>query len=404
MTTESATTTQRKEGIHMSHSTFRAEKIKLPRDLKGLCTEHDRTPEMKEKAIEEKHFQASCIDWNRTKDNVVLERAYEYKDWENGAWECEKGLFKKHSIKPRKDAVLGHDTVYIVSPEWFQDKSKEEIIEKFKGDLEWHKKHFGVVIDAVIHFDETTPHMHVISVPLYQDKKNRIRLSAKHYVDGPKSLERLQHKFYQDIAKEQGFEECEHREAGQRKKHITNQEHKINELAKQEKGLINEISVFTNKLREITVIDDGKRLFGRKKEATVTKDYEVVEDMCKRLEELKKYFEGLTEQQAIQYAEAKRIESQSFLLKLEQKRFAEKEARFDDEVIEEARNLMRNCFKNYDIKTVREKVEQQIIKKYGLEDVLDREVNRIVDETLHKYNIRVPNKDTISFTDIGDTR
>ena len=56
-------------------------------------------------------------------------------------------------------------SVYSASPEWFEGKSRDEILEYFSKCLEFEQRK-GEVINATVHFDETTPHMQVATVPV----------------------------------------------------------------------------------------------------------------------------------------------------------------------------------------------------------------------------------------------
>ena len=76
--------------------------------------------------------------------------------------------------RTRSNSVVALDTIYTASSEFFTDKSNTENDTFFRDCLRFHQQHFGHVISAVIHYDETTAHMHVISVPLTRDG----RLSA----------------------------------------------------------------------------------------------------------------------------------------------------------------------------------------------------------------------------------
>lgn len=88
--------------------------------------------------------------------------------------------------KMRKDAVVAVETVVSASPEFFdgieKDRAKLLVNPKFKkwvADTQsWMKKEWGSnVVDAVLHMDESTPHIHFLTVPLIKD-----RLCAKEFL------------------------------------------------------------------------------------------------------------------------------------------------------------------------------------------------------------------------------
>lgn len=71
--------------------------------------------------------------------------------------------------------MLALDTIYTASQDFFTDRNNTENDRFFRDCLKFHESHFGHIISAVVHYDETTPHLHVISVPLTKDG----RLSAR---------------------------------------------------------------------------------------------------------------------------------------------------------------------------------------------------------------------------------
>lgn len=86
--------------------------------------------------------------------------------------------------KRRKDAVVLIEILLTSGPEFFDaiemDRAKLSTNSKFKewvqASISWAKKEFGAnLIDTVLHMDESTPHLHVLTVPLTHDG----RLCAK---------------------------------------------------------------------------------------------------------------------------------------------------------------------------------------------------------------------------------
>ena len=96
-------------------------------------------------------------------------------------------LNEKLPSKMRKDAVIAIETLITASPEFFdaieKDRSKLSENPKFKkwvvDSQIWMKKEWGDnVIDAVLHMDESSPHIHFLTVPLMKDG----RLCAKDFL------------------------------------------------------------------------------------------------------------------------------------------------------------------------------------------------------------------------------
>ena len=197
---------------------MRTEKRKQ-QSVKGIQGENNRTEADRGK------FPNSDIDYNRTHENKWLVKS---DDW---LQTINKELHKHGIDKHRKDAVVMLDTFYTASPEFFKDKTKEEIEKYFNDCLEFHKKEYGDhVINAVIHYDETTPHMHVTSVPLVELEKDKYKLSAKEIMGGRGKYVQRQDRFYKEVTKEYGLERGEKWEPGKEKrKHREQAEHGLRE-------------------------------------------------------------------------------------------------------------------------------------------------------------------------------
>lgn len=117
-------------------------------DVKHIQKEANRELEeykndVKKELTHTNHYFVKTDDWNE-KITEILE--------ENGLEENDK-------------SVVLITSVYSASPEWFKDKSRDEVIAYFEKCLEFEQRK-GEVINAVIHFDETTPHMQVATVPV----------------------------------------------------------------------------------------------------------------------------------------------------------------------------------------------------------------------------------------------
>jgi hypothetical protein len=97
----------------------------------------------------------------------------------------------------RKDSVKFVDTLVTVSPE-FAKAHEAEMPEYFRRAFDFLKERVGEenIFSAVVHMDETTPHMHLCFVPLTRDK----RLSAKEILGNKKSMIRWQDDFYACMA------------------------------------------------------------------------------------------------------------------------------------------------------------------------------------------------------------
>ena len=120
-------------------------------DVRGLQKEANRElPEGKYK---------SNVDLSKSGQNVKLVYS---ADWNKSI----NDVLQKHGVKTRSNSTVLLTSVYSASPEWFAEHTREEAIEYFKSCLEYERSRGGEVISAIIHFDETTPHMQIATVPI----------------------------------------------------------------------------------------------------------------------------------------------------------------------------------------------------------------------------------------------
>lgn len=139
--------------------------------------------------------------------------------------------------KTRSNSVVALDAIYTASGEFFKGKSNEENDQFFRDCLQFHQRKFGHVISAVIHYDETTPHLHILSVPLTQDG----RLSAREIIGNRANLSRMQTEFFEQVGKEHGLERGIQMDGQEKKKRITAQEHKLREVTTEKQKQLEEL-------------------------------------------------------------------------------------------------------------------------------------------------------------------
>lgn len=136
---------------------------------------------------------------------------------------------KAAGAKTRSNSVLALDTIYTASPDFFQGKTNQQNDDFFKDCLQFHQEHFGHIISAVIHYDETTPHLHVISVPLTKDN----RLSARDVIGNKAKMSKTQDAFFEQVGRGYGLERGIHMDGQEKKQHISAQEHELHEIKQQ---------------------------------------------------------------------------------------------------------------------------------------------------------------------------
>lgn len=128
--------------------------------------------------------------------------------------------------KTRSNSVVALDTIYTASSEFFQGKTNKENDAFFRDCLRFHEERFGHIVSAVIHYDETTPHLHVISVPLTPDN----RLSARDVIGNKAKMSKAQDEFFEQVGKGYGLGRGIHMDGQEKKKHISAQEHELREI------------------------------------------------------------------------------------------------------------------------------------------------------------------------------
>jgi hypothetical protein len=140
----------------------------------------------------------------------------DYQIQANEYLEAVNERYEKLGIKPRKGAVMALEYVIAVSPDAFEKilKEKDYVMSSVFSRLSEfiYKKH-GVenVISSAIHYDENTPHMHLIVTPVVEKKTKweikkeektgvdldpKPRLCAKDFTGGKRKLSKLQDDFY----------------------------------------------------------------------------------------------------------------------------------------------------------------------------------------------------------------
>lgn len=158
-----------------------------------------------------KNFANSEIDWSKTNRNVYLVRS------ENWAKSIDKTLQENGIKPPRKNAVVMLDSIITASPDDMKRMQETgEMLPFFRDALEWYKQNFGVVVNAVIHLDETTPHMHVQSVPVTADG----RLCARDFCGGRAVMGRAQDAIENEVFARYGLDHRDVREPEQARKHL----------------------------------------------------------------------------------------------------------------------------------------------------------------------------------------
>ena len=200
----------------------------------------------------ERHFENHSnpdIDTSRTDQNLVLvdyEASNLYQEFKKRVDQVQANQTRKI----RKDCPWAMEYIISFSPEDKQRLSPKEQEQYFKDAVDFFKKYHGAenVVSAIVHVDETTPHMHMVVLPIHEGK-----LNARHYM-GRVTLKKLHTQFHKEVAKKYGLSRGEEQKEGEPKKvHMTVTEYKEHrERIKKEKVLMEDISLPTVRIDEST--------------------------------------------------------------------------------------------------------------------------------------------------------
>ena len=176
----------------------------------------DVAPIEKENERDENYEAANPqIDSERTKNNYRFTPYFgkTYKEFINGR-------IKELGLSPRKDAVVMNSFVLGSDKTFFDGLSRVEQYNFFSDCYKFFAERYGEenIIAAVVHNDESTPHMHLNLMPVTKDG----RLCSKQLFDKPQ-LQQLQTNFYETVGKRWGLQRGKE---GSQKKHLSTAEYK----------------------------------------------------------------------------------------------------------------------------------------------------------------------------------
>ena len=228
----------------MSYGIMRVEKRKRAA-LYGLQLEANRIAADHEQG---RDFAASDIQWDLTPFNMFLVKA---ENWGKAV----TAALEEAQVQERKNSVVVLDGFYGASAEWFMDKTMDEIVDYFKECLAFHEKYYGKVINAVIHFDEKTPHLTCQSLPLVQGENGQTRLSARDIMGNRADYRKRQDQFYEEVGKSRGLERGEIHDPEHIRKHLSVQEYKNQQLEAENQKLRTESKVLMVKNARLTELN-----------------------------------------------------------------------------------------------------------------------------------------------------
>ena len=200
----------------------------------------DVAPIEKENERDE-NYEASNpqIDSERTRNN------YRFTPYFGKTYtEFINGRIKELGLSPRKDAVVMNSFVLGSDKTFFDGLAKVEQYNFFSDCYKFFAERYGEenIIAAVVHNDETTPHMHLNLMPVTKDG----RLCSKQLFDKPQ-LQQLQTDFYETVGKRWGLQRGKE---GSQEKHLSTAEFKAKKIIEQAEAIREESQVYADALEE----------------------------------------------------------------------------------------------------------------------------------------------------------
>jgi hypothetical protein len=176
----------------MSFAILRIQKHKTIAAIAGVARHHSR------------EIDCPTADPKKSPNNLKLGLAA------SGSKEVGRGIKaiiddaqSKVKRKFRSDSVKAVEFMLTASPEFFTTANKKQKNQFFKKSIDFLEKEFGKqnIVATWLHLDESTPHLHVMMVPI--DSKGV--LNARHFFGSADKLSELQTK-YAEVVSSLGLE------------------------------------------------------------------------------------------------------------------------------------------------------------------------------------------------------
>lgn len=285
----------------MSYAIFRVEPINKLKDLGQIGTHNQRQKEA--------YKSNPDIDISKSKDNIDL-RPLSHNNYYNSYMNLVKEYKKQHEEKQKTErenrkksftqmlddsnSVVADELLF--DKEFFKDMSKEEIEEWAEVCMDFVLQDIGYyhhqILNAVIHLDEKTPHLHVVVVPLIKkfDKrsnKDKWTISKKEFMKDRNHLSTLQDKYHKRMV-DNGYD------LDRGIKNSDNEHIDIKQYKKITRKLNVELNAKNNKLT--SAMEDLEAKISTNKETIFDKEYvkvkkDTFDSMKKVITETKKVME-----------------------------------------------------------------------------------------------------------------
>lgn len=202
----------KKGGVVMAFAIFRVEKLKAGSHGKGTLGQTLRHLE--------KHSESAEISRPEMSDFNYINGDTSYKNAMKYINKCKEVHKKNNPRAVRNDAPVALEMVFSYSPE--QDNQNMDFFNQFKSSVfDFMKKEFPFpTVAYAYHFNESSFHIHIVSIPYDKQKK---RLSAKDAIGSKANLIRLQNAFA-NCCKSLGLQRGISKRIT-KKNHLTKEEH-----------------------------------------------------------------------------------------------------------------------------------------------------------------------------------
>ncbi len=204
----------------MSCAIFRCKGINTLSDLSQIGSHNQRTKESyKSNPDIRKEDTINNIELVKC-NKKYIEKFYDitknYREEYNKRQEKMRTDRKKSFYQMVSDSksVVADEMLFTSDTDFFNKLSKEEIMIWVEETLKFVYEDLGYkkeqVIHATLHMDETTPHIHIVVVPLVKKFDKRVNrekycITKKEYIKSSTHLSKLQDKYYEKL-RNKGFE------------------------------------------------------------------------------------------------------------------------------------------------------------------------------------------------------
>ncbi len=285
-------------------------------------------------------------------------------------------LEKRYKVNKslRKDATLGVEVIFTSDKDFFDKLTPEQERLYFEKSLEFLKEFAGEknVISATVHKDETTPHLHAVFMPLTDDG----RLNYKDFINTKYDLINLQDRYHEKMR--EYFPELERGKSSKetKKKHLSVEQFKLNQLEKNLEKLQNE-----KKETEIQIQNVEKQI----------KDFYTVKTIVENIEERKAMFSDSYKLKKDELTELTALATTSEKNRDENKVLRKEKIELEEDLKSTQKEYRKYYTKSKELQTFKDKFEDYSKR---LEAVVPEEVLKTIQDENTSY-LKIKNLKTL---------